>query len=63
MDDFDSLKPLEGKPLDIRDGKIHYLIYNQENVLVDATCEDSISNRHFVVWLRKFDRKGVQIIA
>ena len=23
---------------------------------------DSISNRHFVVWLRKFDRKGVKAI-
>ena len=47
-------------PLDIRNGVINYKIYNQQNELVDATCADSISNRHFVVWLRKFDRKGVK---
>lgn len=54
----ESLEPT--RPLDIRNGRIYYQIYNQENELVETNCADSTSNRHFVVWIRKFDRKGMK---
>lgn len=44
-------------PLDIRDGHIHYSLYNQEGVLQPCKCADTVSNRLFVVWVRKFDRR------
>lgn len=43
------------RPLDIRDGVIHYQLYDQSDTLVPATCKDTTSNRLFVVWCRKFD--------
>lgn len=55
MYDPNSLEPT--RPLDIRDGFIHYELYDQEGVLRQAKCADTTSNRYFVVWCRKFDRR------
>jgi len=44
-------------PLDIRDGYIHYALYDQEGRLQPCRCSDNVSNRLFVVWIRKFDRR------
>ncbi len=48
-----SLQPT--RDLDIRGGVIHYHLYDQTDKLVPASCEDTVSNRLFVVWCRKFD--------
>lgn len=53
--DPNSLEPT--RPLDIRDGVIHYHLYDQNGDLKPATCADTTSNRLFVVWVRKFDRR------
>lgn len=33
-----------------------YTIYDQEGNLVTMRCADTLQNRMFAVWLRKFDR-------
>ncbi len=42
--------------LDIRDGVIHYRLYQQDGRLMPMTCADTPDNRRFVEWVRQFDR-------
>lgn len=40
----------------IRDGVIHYRVYQQDGSLLPMTCKDTLSNRLFVSWVQIFDR-------
>lgn len=42
--------------LDIREGVIHYRLYQQDGSLQPMTCKDTFENRLFVSWVQKFDR-------
>lgn len=44
------------RPLDIRDGRIHFNIYGQDGHFVALDIADNQYTRMFVVWLRKYDR-------
>lgn len=37
-------------------GNVRYKIYGQDGTFTDMLCEDTPSNRMFVLWLRQFDR-------
>lgn len=53
--DLNPLSPT--RPLDIRDGYIHYFLYGQDGKQLPVKCLDTQSNRSFVVWTRKYDRQ------
>lgn len=42
--------------LNIKDGVIHYKLYNQEGGFVNMTVKDTLSNRLFVSWVQIHDR-------
>jgi hypothetical protein len=42
--------------LDIRDGVIHYGLYQQDGTMQAMTCRDTTSNRMFVSWVKQHDR-------
>lgn len=42
--------------LDIRDGVIHYRLYQQDGSMQAMTCPDTPSNRLFVSWVQGHDR-------
>lgn len=46
--------------LDIRDGRIHYFLYQQDGSKQPMTCADTLTNRMFVSWCQIHDRKGAQ---
>lgn len=48
LDDFSKL--------DIRDGVIHYRLYQQDGTMQPMTCRDTFDARLFVSWVQKFDR-------
>ena len=52
-DEFEPTWPIEEIP-----GGLAYRIYGQDGQLVRLTCKDTMHNRNFIVWLRKFDRAG-----
>lgn len=45
--------------LDIRDGVIHYRLYQQDGSMEAMTCRDTASNRLFVSWVQAHDRYTV----
>lgn len=47
---------LETAKLDIRNGAIHYKIYQQDGSMQPMTCRDTTSNRVFISWLQSHDR-------
>lgn len=44
--------------LDIRDGTIHFRVYQQNGYLQPMECADTPHNRRFVSWLQVHDSKG-----
>lgn len=42
--------------LDVRDGVIHYAVYQQDGSMQPMTCPDTTSNRLFVSWVQAHDR-------
>jgi len=42
--------------LTIRDGAIHYRLYQQDGSMQEMTCPDTRSNRLFVSWVQAHDR-------
>jgi hypothetical protein len=49
--------------LDIRDGVIHYRIYQQDGTLQPMTIRDTHSNRLFVSWVQVHDRYTSTVLA
>ena len=45
--------------LDIRDGRIHYRLYQQDGSMQSMDCQDTLSNRQFVSWVQAHDRYTV----
>jgi len=45
--------------LDIRDGVIHYALYQQDGSMQEMTCKDTTHNRQFVAWVKIHDRHTV----
>jgi len=41
---------------DIREGVIHYRIYQQDGTPQEMTCADTSHNRQFVSWVQAYDR-------
>lgn len=46
--------------LDIRDGVIHYRLYQQDGSMQPMTVRDTYSNRLFVSWVQIHDRYTVK---
>ena len=46
--------------LNIRDGVIHYFIYQQDGSKQPMTCRDSQHNRMFVSWVQIHDTPGTK---
>lgn len=46
-------------PIEERDGGIVLRIYDQGGTLRELVIADTVSNRLFVVWCRKFDRAQI----
>jgi transcriptional regulator of NAD metabolism len=44
------------RPLDIRDGVIHYGIYGQDGSMIPMKVKDSPDMQRFVRWVRRHDR-------
>ncbi len=42
--------------LDIRDGRIHYRLYQQDGTMQPMDCPDTPSNRLCVSWIQAHDR-------
>jgi hypothetical protein len=50
---------VETRPIEVRpDGKLVMKIWAQDGTMVDLCCANTMHNRSFIVWLRKFDRRG-----
>jgi hypothetical protein len=45
--------------LDVRDGHIHYRLYQQDGSMQAMSCRDTPSNRLFVSWVQAHDRYTV----
>ena len=43
--------------LNIRDGRIHYRLYQQDGSMVEMTCADTPDNRRVVSWIQIHDRR------
>lgn len=48
--------------LDIRDGIIHYAIYQQDGSLQPMTVRDSFEMRLFVEWVKIHDRYTIGVV-
>ncbi len=42
--------------LDLRDGVIHYALYQQDGAMQPMVCADTLHNRRFVSWVQIHDR-------
>ncbi len=42
--------------LDIRDGVIHYALYQQDGSMQPMSCPDTLHNRQCVSWMQIHDR-------
>lgn len=42
--------------LNIKDGRIHYFLYQQDGMEQKMDCEDTLSNRLCVSWMQAHDR-------
>lgn len=49
---------LDAARLDIRDGAIHYSLYQQDGSMQAMTCPNTFANRLFVSWVQAHDRMG-----
>ena len=54
--EYEPCKITDFSKLDIRDGIIHYKLYDQEGRFTPMTIRDSYSNRLFVSWVQIHDR-------
>jgi len=56
---YESCRITNFDKLDIRDGVIHYKLYNQEGDLTPMTIKNTYENRLFVSWVQIHDRYTV----
>lgn len=54
--EFERCDPSDFSKLDIRDGMIHYKLYQQDGTFQAMTAEDNMSNRRYVSWIQIHDR-------
>jgi hypothetical protein len=54
--EWEPCKITDFSKLDIRDGLIHYRLYDQEGNFTSMTVKDTHSNRLFVSWVQIHDR-------
>ena len=47
---------VDPEKLDIRDGAIHYALYQQDGTMQPMTCPDTFHNRQCVAWIKIHDR-------
>ena len=57
-EEFERCRLDDFSKLDIRDGAIHFGIYQQDGSLVPMTIKDTQFNRLFVSWVQIHDRSG-----
>jgi hypothetical protein len=54
--EYQSSKITDFSKLNIRDGVIHYRLYDQEGNFTPMTVKDTYANRLFVSWVQIHDR-------
>lgn len=55
-DDMARCDLLDFSKLNIRDGVIHYALFQQDGSMQPMTCADHRSNRLYVAWMQIHDR-------
>ena len=55
-----TMLPVRGvhQPIEVVDGHILYRLYRQDGEVQHMRCADTPSNRMFVVWVRRHDRRS-----
>lgn len=56
MSDFEKSDIRDFSKLKIRDGAVHYRLYQQDGTMQPMSCADTPSNRLFVSWVQIHDR-------